>query len=218
MSGDEVRLFMQWGKDMPASPIDMDLSCYILEDENAEACAYFNLTTKGANHSGDIRQIPNFVGTAEYVELSIPELQERGARRVVFTCNAYTRGGLTPMVVGWMSCSAPMKVSEQTGVAYDPSTVDHLSKGLIFGVLDVEKREIVWLEIPFDGQTVLSITPETIDAYLKRLAQKPTIGQLLRIKAEAQHLTQTEQSDGADEAYDMQWALDTAAVSGLLLS
>lgn len=49
-----------------------------------------------------------------------------------------------------------MKISERTGVAYDPSCVQHqvrisqsLQKGLVFGVLKVKEREIVWLEIPF---------------------------------------------------------------------
>lgn len=49
----------------------------------------------------------------------------------------------------------------KNGVAYDPSCVQHqvrvaenLMKGLVFGVLKVKEREIVWLEIPFGGQTI----------------------------------------------------------------
>jgi len=128
-------------------------------------------------------------------------------------------------MVGWMDSRYPMQVSNETGVAYDPSTVSHivrisetnLAKGLVFGVLDVAKREITWLEVPFDGQTVLSVNTDTIGAYLRRLRAKPTIGQLLRLKAEAQHLTLTERPEDADEAYTYQWALDSAAVNGLLL-
>lgn len=249
VEGDEVRLFMQWGKGLPAQHLDMDLSCYILrsssagllpegrkndnvnlndnEDENEkpEVCAYFNLTTEGAQHSGDIRRIPDQIGTAEYVELSLSKLQARGAKRVVFTCNAYSDGALSPnLMVGWMSAKEPMKVDDETGVAYDPSTVQHmvrisegnLSKGLIFGVLDVEQREITWLEMPFDGQTVLSINAKTVDAYLRRLRQKPTIGQVLDIKAEAQGLVKVNSPEQATEIYTLTWAMDTAAVSGLL--
>ena len=227
IEGDQVRLFMQWGKDLPAQHLDMDLSCYILTDSESEQCAYFNLNPKGAKHSGDIQEIPDMVGAAEYVELSLPELEGRGARRVVFTCNAYTPGEVSPNVmVGWMNAESPMEVDDETGVAYDPSTVQHmvrvpddnLSKGIIFGVLEVEKREIIWLEIPFDGQTVLSINPETIEAYLYQLSLKPTIGQILQIKAEAQHLRQVEAPDGADEAYTLEWAHNTAVVSGLLVN
>ena len=241
VEGDEVRLFLQWGKGLPAQHLDMDLSCYILNanvnanlnlnengngNEKPEVCAYFNLTTEGAQHSGDIQRIPDEVGTAEYIELSLPKLQARGAQRVVFTCNAYTDGALSPnLMVGWMSAKEPMKVSDETGVAYDPSTVQHmvrisegnLSKGLIFGVLDVEQREITWLEMPFDGQTVLSINAKTVDAYLRRLRQKPTIGQVLDIKTEAQGLVKVDSPEQATEAYTLTWAMDTAAVSRLLM-
>lgn len=225
VSGDSVRLFLQWGRDLPAQHLDMDLSCHILGDDFSEVCAYFSLNVKGAKHSGDIQQIPDLVGTAEYIELSLPELIERGARRVVFTCNAFTAGALQPnLMVGWMSAEQPMSVSNETGVAYDPSTVDHmvritesnLSKGLIFGVLDVPGRYITWLEMPFDGQTVLSISPETIDAYLRRLERKPTIGQVLRIMADAQHLTIVDQPAQADRAFDLLWAQDAAEVNRLL--
>lgn len=227
VEGDEVRLFMLWGEGLPAQPLDMDLSCYLLTDDASYHCAYFNLTVDGAQHSGDIRQIPDQVGAAEYVELRLPELEQRGVRRVVFTCNAYTPGRLSPNLrVGWMNSRYPMTVSDETGVAYDPSTVQHsvrvaddnLAKGLIFGVLDVPKREITWLEIPFDGQTVLSISPQTIEAYLTRLSRKITIGQALSIMAEAQHLAIVDAPDVADRAFTLDWAKDTAAVSQLLLS
>ncbi len=227
VKGDHVRLFLQWGKGLPAQHLDMDLSCHILTDTEVDVCAYFNLQTPGAQHSGDIQRIPDMVGTAEYVELSLSELQKRGARRVVFTSNAYTKGGLSPnLMVGWMSADKPMTVNNETGVAYDPSTVDHmvriteanLSKGLIFGVLDVTKKEITWLEIPFDGQTVLSINPQTIEAYLHRLQQKPSIGQMLTLMAQAQHLTIVDLPDQADDAYTLLWAENTAQVARLLLT
>ncbi len=215
VEGDHVRLFLQWGQGLPKQHLDMDLSCYLLTDEAATQCAYFNLTVPGAQHSGDIQQIPDQVGAAEYIELTLSELEATGVRRVVFTCNAYTPGEISPNVMlGWMNAEAPMTVSDETGVAYDPSTVQHmvripddnLSKGLIFGVLEVAQREIIWLEVPFDGQTVLSVNPETIGNYLRQLSQKPTIGQVLQIKAEAQHLRQVDSADEADEVYTMEWA------------
>ncbi len=240
IEGDNVRLFMQWGKDLPAQHLDMDLSCYILKEPTAEAetadgtkpaeptvCSYFSLSVPGARHSGDIRQIPDLVGTAEYIELSLPELAESGAKRVVFTCNAYSKGALSPnLMVGWMSAEKPMTVSNETGVAYDPSTVDHmvritesnLSKGLIFGVLEVEQREITWLEMPFDGQTVMSISALTVDTFLRQLRSKPTVGQILSIRAEAMGQTITDNPDDAGEAFTLQWAQNTGQVSKLLMA
>ncbi|MBO6026385.1 MAG: hypothetical protein J6P73_03985 [Bacteroidales bacterium] len=228
VEGDAVRVFMQWGKGMPASHIDMDLSCRIAyRDDIVEECAYFNLTAPGAKHSGDIQEVPDQVGAAEYIELTLPELEQAGARYVTFTCNAYTDGTLSPnLMVGWMNSAYPMTVSEVTGVAYDPSCVQHmvrisesnLSKGLVFGVLDVAAREIYWLEMPFTGQTVKDCNGEAIELLLKRLKEKLSVGQLLDLKREAQKLSLAETPEEADEAYTYEWALNPAEVGKLLTS
>lgn len=226
VEGDAIRLFMHWGKDLPAQPLDMDLSCRIaLPDNETAECAYYTLTCVGAKHSGDIRSIPNKVGTAEYIELSLPELEAAGATYVTFTCNAYSSGALSPnLMVGWMDSANKMEISEKTGVAYDPSCVQHavrisegnLSKGLVFGVLDVAKREIIWLEMPFTAQTLRGADNESIEAFLHKLENKLSVGQMLDLKAKAQHLTLVEKPDEADEVYTYEWALNPAEVTKLL--
>lgn len=226
VEGDAVRLFLQWGKGLHAQPLDMDISCHIaFENGKTEECAYYCLKATGAKHGGDIRAIPEMVGTAEYIELSLPELAEAGAKYVTFTANAYSCGALSPnLVVGWMNSAYPMKVSEKTGVAYDPSCVQHmvrisesnLSRGLVFGVLDVDEREITWLEMPFISQNIQGCDFTAVNALLQRLRNKLSIGQLLEIKAEAQHLSLAPSPDEADEAYTYEWALNPAEVSALL--
>ena len=224
VEGDKVRLFMQWGKGLPAQHLDMDLSCHITLPSTTEVCSYFNLKAIGAKHSGDIRSIPDKKGTAEYIELDLNELNRVGAQYVAFTCNAYSNGAISPnLVVGWMNSAYPMKISERNGVAYDPSCVQHqvrvsqsLQKGLVFGVLKVKEREVVWLEIPFGGQTVLSLDTQTIEKYLDKLEAKTTVGELLAIKAQAQGLKLADTPE-ADEVYTREWALNTAAVTKLLL-
>ncbi|MBP5366200.1 MAG: hypothetical protein J6Y82_09810 [Bacteroidales bacterium] len=225
IEGDAVRLFLQWGKGLHAQHLDMDLSCRISYANNISECAYYNLTCVGAKHSGDIRSIPEMVGTAEYIELSLPELEAAGALYATFTCNAYSTGALSPnLVVGWMDSANPMKISEKTGVAYDPSCVQHmvrisegnLSKGLVFGVLDIAKREIIWLEMPFTAQTMRGANAKSIEALLHKLEKKVSIGELLDIKADAQKLTRVESTENADEAYTYEWALNPADVSALL--
>ena len=224
VEGDKVRLFMQWGKGLPAQHLDMDLSCHIALSSTTEVCSYFNLKAIGAKHSGDIRSIPDKKGTAEYIELDLNELDRVGAQYVAFTCNAYSNGAISPnLVVGWMNSAYPMKISERNGVAYDPSCVQHqvrvsqsVQKGLVFGVLKVKEREVVWLEIPFGGQTVLSLDTQTIEKYLDKLEAKTTVGELLAIKAQAQGLKLADTPE-ADEVYTREWALNTAAVTKLLL-
>lgn len=226
VEGDAVRLFLQWGKGLHAQDLDMDLSARIaLPDDKIEECAYYSLTCTGAKHSGDIRSIPEMVGTAEYIELSLPELEKANAKYVTFTCNAYSTGALSPnLVVGWMNSAHPMEISEENGVAYDPSCVQHsvrisendLSKGLVFGVLDVAKREIIWLEMPFTAQTMRGLSSATVEALLHRLESKLTIGELLDMKAKAQNLTLADKADNADESYTYEWALNPAEVTTLL--
>ena len=226
VEGDAVRLFLQWGKGLHAQHLDMDLSARVtLPNGQIAECAYYNLTCVGAKHSGDIRSIPEMVGTAEYIELSLPELEAAGDVYVTFTCNAYSTGALSPnLVVGWMDSANPMKISEEKGVAYDPSCVQHLvrisegnlSKGLVFGVLDVAKREIIWLEMPFTAQTMRGVNSESIEALLHKLESKLSIGELLDMKAKAQSLTSVENAEEADEAYTYEWALNPAEVTKLL--
>ena len=226
VEGDAVRLFLQWGKGLHAQHLDMDLSCRIaLPDNKIAECAYYNLTCVGAKHSGDIRSIPEMVGTAEYIELSLPELEAAGATYATFTCNAYSVGALSPnLVVGWMDSANPMIISEKNGVAYDPSCVQHmvrisegnLSKGLVFGVLDVAKREIIWLEMPFTSQTLRGADATSIEALLHKLEAKLSVGQLLDLKAKAQNLMPVEKAEDADEAYTYEWALNPAEVTTLL--
>ena len=226
VEGDAVRLFLQWGKGLHAQHLDMDLSARIaLANGKVSECAYYSLRCVGAKHSGDIRSIPEMVGTAEYIELSLPELENAGAKYVTFTCNAYSVGALSPnLVVGWMDSANPMKISEKKGVAYDPSCVQHmvrisegnLSKGLVFGVLDVAKREIIWLEMPFTSQTLRGANSEAIEALLHKLEAKLSIGQLLDMKAKAQNLIVVENVEDADEAYTYEWALNPADVTMLL--
>ena len=226
VEGDAVRLFLQWGKGLHAQHLDMDLSCRIaLPDNKIAECAYYHLTCVGAKHSGDIRSIPEMVGTAEYIELSLPELEAAGATYATFTCNAYSVGALSPnLVVGWMDSANPMIISEKNGVAYDPSCVQHmvrisegnLSKGLVFGVLDVAKREIIWLEMPFTSQTLRGADATSIEALLHKLEAKLSVGQLLDMKAKAQNLMPVEKAEDADEAYTYEWALNPAEVTTLL--
>ncbi len=224
IEGDTVRLFMQWGKGLPAQHLDMDLSCSVSYENKTEFCSYSQLVIPGCKHSGDIQSIPDKIGTAEYIDINIQELEKRKAKYVTFSCNAYSNGAITPnLVVGWMHSKYPMRISEKTGVAYDPSCVDHqvrisqtASKGLVFGVLDIVTREIIWLEMSFSGQIVQRLDIKGVEDLLSKLDSKLNIGSLLKLKAESQGLEIVD-APIADENYDMQWAINSAAVTQLLI-
>ncbi|WP_291727234.1 hypothetical protein [Bernardetia sp.] len=242
IEGNTVRLFMQWGEGLKTQHLDMDLSCHVAYKSDVDnsqrkykvyggaydICSYSNLVTDGCKHSGDIQYIPEKVGTAEYIDIDVHELRQKGAKYVTFTCNAYSNGEITPnLVVGWMNSKYPMTISEKTGVAYDPSCVQHqvriqqgLTKGLVFGVLDIDKNEIVWLELSFHGQVVGQLNTTNVETLLAKLDSKLNVGNLLLLKAEAQNLEVLEENDEqnpADEVYSKEWVMNTAAVTQLLV-
>ncbi|MEM7103723.1 MAG: hypothetical protein AAF502_11365 [Bacteroidota bacterium] len=225
VEGDTVRLFMQWGEGLKAQHLDMDLSCKVAYKDKIDFCSYAQLTIPGCKHSGDIRHIPAKVGTAEYIDVNIEQLAILGARYVSFTCNAYSNGSITPnLVVGWMHSKYPMRISK-SGVAYDPTAVQHqvritqgLTKGMVFGVLDVKRREVIWLELAFGGQIVQNMSTDLVETLLTKLDAKLKIGQLLKLKAEVQNLEIVNDPENADEVYDMNWALNTAEVNQLFLN
>ncbi len=224
VEGDTVRLFMQWGAGLSAQHLDMDLSCCVAYADRTEFCSYSRLTIAGCQHSGDIRSIPEKVGTAEYIDLNLSQLERLGARYVTFTCNAYSNGSLSPnLVVGWMNSKSRMKISK-SGVAYNPTAVQHqirikggLAKGMAFGVLDVANRSILWLEMEFGGQIVQQMSVTMVEAFLQKLAAKLKIGDLLTLKAKCQALNVVADPSIADEVYDLKWACNSAAVSALFL-
>jgi len=112
-----------------------------------------------------------------------------------------------------------------SGIAYDPSVVQHqvrvkktLTKGMVFGVLDIENREIVWLEMCFGGQIVQNLSLTAVESLIQKLNAKLMIGDLLDLKAEVQGLRKVQDSEEADEVYNMNWALNTAEVSTIFLN
>ena len=225
VEGSKVRLFLQWGEGLPAQHLDMDLSCRVAYENKTEFCSYSQLNIRGCKHSGDIQRIPNKVGTAEYIDVDVDELSYLGARYVSFTCNAYTNGSLSPnLVVGWMNSKYPMKITSK-GVAYNPAEVQHqvriqqtLVKGMVFGLLDVEAREVIWLELSYGGQVVQNLDTKAVESLLYKLDAKLKIGDLLKLKAEVQGLKVTEDAENADEVYDLNWVTNSAAVSEVFLS
>jgi hypothetical protein len=224
IEGSAVRLFMQWGTGLPAQHMDMDLSAFVIYEDSREYCSYANLVVNGCKHSGDIRSIPDKIGTAEYIEINLDALKAYGAKHVIFSCNAYSNGSLTPnMTVGWMNSKLPMRITSM-GVAYSPADVQHkvritqqLTKGLVFGALDVVRQEIVWLEMSYGGQVVQGMDTRAVEELIAKLDSRIKIGDLLRLKAEVQGIRIVDDPALADERYDLNWSRNVAEVSALFL-
>lgn len=68
----------------------------------------------------------------------------------------------------------------------------------------------------FSGQTVRTLDYKGIQAMIRKLSTKMSIGNLLKIKAEAQNLEIVE-TENADEIYDLSWASQPAKVTQLFV-
>ncbi|RYF44726.1 MAG: protein translocase subunit SecF, partial [Chitinophagaceae bacterium] len=120
MEGSRLRLFMHWGSGLEAQHMDMDLSCMIAYDDRVETCSYFSLQTTGCKHSGDIRSIPDKVGTAEYIEIDTDALEkEFGSAPVIKTYGSNSKYDITTDYL-----------INQEGVATDNQVKQKLYNGL----------------------------------------------------------------------------------------
>lgn len=70
--------------------------------------------------------------------------------------------------------------------------------------------------MPIAGQNLRSAKSQDIEALLIKLQRKLKVGELLKMKAEAQGLEEVGSADKADENYTHEWALNPAEVSKLL--
>ena len=83
-------------------------------------------------------------------------------------------------------------------------------------MLDVARREIIWLEMPFTAQTLRGADSASVEALLHKLEAKLSVGELVEMKAKAQNLAIVASAEEADEAYTYEWALNPADVTKLL--
>ena len=70
--------------------------------------------------------------------------------------------------------------------------------------------------MPFTSQTLEGCDTLSVEALLKRLEDKLSVGELLTMKASAQNLQIVDNAECADERYTYEWALNPAEVSLLL--
>lgn len=204
------RFYMQWGFGLSARNYDMDLHARVLTNDNRQlSCYYGNLSVgHSLRHSGDIRSIPDKIGTAEYIEVNMQEALNEGIDKIFFYSNAYNQSEITEgLKVGWMDSANTMSISAATGVAYDPSCVQHettisnaFMQGILFAVLDVKQQKITYLEMSFGDMDL-----NTVVSLYESLATKFSLGKLLRIKASANKATIVEAPTESGLNFDLTW-------------
>jgi len=209
-----VRFFVYWvGR-------DIDLSAAFL-DENFESVghvSYTNLRDSGlaAYHSGDI--VSAFRGASEFIDINIDKAKESNTRARYVSMNVYVYSGPSfkehsTCHVGWMSRSKP-----KSNEIYDPKTVENKidlnwnTKNCIPLLIDLETREVVWIDLPYQGNNYgcwggnniennMASTAEIMEMSASMVEKKTTLWDVFMIHAEARGEL-VESREDADTVFD----------------
>ncbi|SFR88368.1 Stress response protein SCP2 [Mitsuaria sp. PDC51] len=150
-TGETLRFFLWWKNGRGRTDIDLSAAMFDSEYRLVEALGFYNLRGTGGYgvHSGDIVDAPQ--GAAEFIDLDLPKVHQRGARFVVMCINSYTAQAycdLPECFAGWMSRRHP-----GSGEAFDARTVvDKIdisanTKICLPLILDLERHQMLWADL-----------------------------------------------------------------------
>ena len=169
--GDKLRCFTYWEK-----VNDIDLACFGLGDDGSwqEEFSWRTMSfrqDKCITFSGD--ETAGYYGGSEYFDIQIPLFCEKypDIRYLVFTDNVYTGIGFDKVL-----CTAGYMIREEkdSGEVFEPKTVrsafrvtPHSTYAVLFA-LDLQEREIVWLNLGMDNEETIAGDTEiaTVREYL----------------------------------------------------
>ncbi len=147
-----LRFFIWWknGRDRT----DIDLSAILFKDDFVfqDAVTYYNLSTFGGVHSGDIVDAP--FGAAEFIDIDRARCRESGARYVVMSVNSYSGQpyhDLPECFAGWMA-----RESAGSGETFEPKTVvDRVdltgsTQVCLPAIFDLVTGEMVWADVSLE--------------------------------------------------------------------
>ena len=147
---DTLRFFVWW-MEPKGERTDIDLAAVFFSDDwkRLADVAYYNLKEWGSAHSGDITSAPE--GAAEFIDIHMPTLREKGVRYVSMVFYSYTQQAfkdLPECFAGWM---ARQKV--QSGEIFEGRTVQNkidIAGDTTVNIplfIDLQERQVVWADI-----------------------------------------------------------------------
>ncbi|WP_432727692.1 TerD family protein [Variovorax sp. W6] len=144
-----VRLFLWWKNGRTRTDVDLSAALFSAQYKYIDVLAYYNLKSYGGVHSGDVVDAPK--GAAEFIDLDVARLREKGVRYVVSSINSYTSQAfcdLPECFAGWMARQAA-----GSGEIFEPATVvdrvDVAANTTIClpAIFDLQAREVIWADI-----------------------------------------------------------------------
>ena len=171
--GNKLRCFTYWEK-----VNDIDLACFGLQEEGTEQIEFsWRSMAQRQNScltfSGD--QTSGYHGGSEYFDVIIPKFRRKypDTRYLVFTDNVYSYD-----VFDNVRCTAGYMIREEedSGEVFEPKTVQssfRVTGNTAFAILfalDLEEREIIWLNLGLDsrnpvaGESDIALVRDYLDA------------------------------------------------------
>ena len=190
---DTLRFFVWW-REPEGQRTDIDLAAVFFSADwkRLADVSYYNLTGWDSCHSGDITSAPK--GAAEFIDVYLPTLREKGVRYVSMVIYSYTQQAfkdLPECFAGWM---ARQKV--QSGEIFEARTVQ--DKIDIAGdttvniplFLDLQENQVVWSDIALKSSGPINNSRQAGESLVlmgKAITglTKPTLYDLFDMHAEA---------------------------------
>lgn len=189
---DTLRFFVWWKDGKGRTDIDLAAVFFSADWNRLADVAYYNLKDWGAAHSGDITSAPN--GAAEFIDIHMPTLREKGVRYVSMVIYSYTQQAfkdLPECFAGWMA-----RQQVQSGEIFEGRTVQ--DKIDIAGdttvniplFIDLQERQVVWSDIALRSSSPINNSRENGESLVlmgKAVTGlvKPTLYDLFDMHAEA---------------------------------
>ena len=146
--GKKIRAFTYWEK-----VNDIDLSCFGISDERRVEFSWRTMRyqqSQAVTYSGD--ETSGYNGGSEYFDIDLDAMKEEypDVNYIIFCNNVYSDVDFSECVcrAGWMA-----RDTEDSGEIYEPKTVQSAytinakSTFCYLYAIDIEKREIIWLNI-----------------------------------------------------------------------
>lgn len=153
---------------------DIDLSCSFLDENfsNVDHISFTHLRNSFSVHSGDLTDAPRSRGgSAEFIDIDIEKAYKSGIRYAAVQIYGYTHTkfcDLDEMIFNWQEC-----VDSEFGDIFEPTRVQQ-SMNLGFNtdcgipvVFDLEKREVIWLDMALTTKTNF---PRCVEGNVKGLS------------------------------------------------
>lgn len=153
-----VRMFLWWKNGNSRADVDLSAAIFGADFNFIDALTYYRLQSYGGYHSGDIVDAPQ--GAAEFIDLDLARLRERGARFVVMVLNSFTEQpycDLPECFAGWMA-----RQDANSGEPFEPRTVmdrvDLASNTQICLplALDLQDGRMRWMDVALRAQPRLN--------------------------------------------------------------